>query len=194
MISKWVRKRTKKFLKPMVKLIGKTGMPPNFLTTVGCFLHLGVTYAIAVGRTKVGGLLLAVAGLFDALDGALARSEGRSSRFGAFLDSTLDRFSEAMVYLGFLIFYINQDTQLESFLVYAAIVGSLMVSYTRARAEGLGIECKVGLLTRFERIVVLILGLLTQRLLIALWVLAIFTHFTALQRIYHVWRVTKKNA
>lgn len=191
MISDWVRERTRRFLEPLAELIGRTGVPPNLLTSVGCLLHLGVAYALAVGHLRTGGFLLAIAGLFDALDGALARSTNRASRFGAFLDSTLDRFSEAIVYLGLLSFYLDRGAKLESLLVYIAIVGSLMVSYTRARAESLGIECKVGFLTRFERIIILILGLLTRRLTIALWVLAILAPFTALQRIYHVWRATR---
>jgi len=190
-ISEWVREKTRRFLEPLAQLMGRAQISPNLLTMIGLLLNMGVAYLLARGQLRIGGSLLTIAGLCDALDGALARSKGRSSHFGAFLDSTLDRFSEAIIYLGLLIFCLGRGARLDSLLVYIAIVGSLIVSYTRARAEGLGIECKVGLLTRFERIVVLILGLLTQRLTIALWILAVLSLFTALQRIYHVWRVTK---
>ena len=117
----------------------------------------------------------------------MARLAGRKSRFGAFLDSTVDRLSEAVIYLGLLVHYTQHGGRQESFLIYATIVGSLMVSYARARAEGLGIECKRGILTRFERVVVLVVGLILNQMLIALWILAILSNFTALQRIYHVW-------
>ena len=135
-------------------------------------------------------MLVLVAGLFDALDGSLARTMGRSSRFGAFLDSTLDRFSEATVYLGLLIYYTRQGAREETVLIYATIVGSLMVSYARARAEGIGVECKVGLLTRLERVGLLVIGLVINQVRWTLWILAIFTNFTALQRMWHVWRST----
>ena len=191
MISSLLREWAGRFLGPIVHLIAKTGMPPNLLTVMGFVLNAVVAYVLAQGHMRAGGLLVIVAGLFDALDGALARSAGRASRFGAFLDSTLDRLSEAAIYFGLLAFYTQRGARRESLLIYAAVVGSLMVSYARARAEGLGIECEVGLFTRFERVAVLALGLLSQRMLIALWALAILANFTALQRIYHVWRVTR---
>ena len=124
------------------------------------------------------------------MDGTLARLAGRRSRFGAFLDSTVDRLSEAAIYLGLLVHYTQQGGRQESFLIYATIVGSLMVSYARARAECIGIECKMGILTRFERAVVLVVGLILNQMLITLWIMAILSNFTALQRMYHVWRAT----
>jgi len=105
-------------------------------------------------------VLVIVTALLDALDGGLARYTNRVTPFGAFLDSSLDRYAEAALYGGLLWWYIQQGAHIEAMLVYAAIVGSIMVSYTRARAEGLGVECKVGLLTRFERIALLVLALL----------------------------------
>jgi len=143
---------------------------------------------------RLGGLLAALVGLLDALDGALARLTGQKSRFGAFLDSFVDRLCEAVLYLGLLIFYTRHGARQEIMLIYAAIVGSLLISYARARAEGLGLECKVGLLTRMERIAILSLALILNRMSIALWVLAILTNFTALQRVYHVWRITRGNS
>jgi CDP-diacylglycerol--glycerol-3-phosphate 3-phosphatidyltransferase len=187
MLTDLVRKWMRWLLEPLARLINRTGISPNLLTVIGFALTAGVAYVLATGHLQIGGVLLAVAGTFDALDGTLARLAGKRSRFGAFLDSTMDRLSEAVIYLGLLVHYTQHGGQQESFLIYATIVGSLMVSYARARAEGIGIECKKGILTRFERVAVLVIGLILNQMLIALWILAIFSNFTALQRIYHVW-------
>jgi CDP-diacylglycerol--glycerol-3-phosphate 3-phosphatidyltransferase len=177
-------------LEPLARLISRTGISPNFLTVIGFVLTVGAAYVLARGHLQIGGVLLAVAGTFDALDGTLARLTDRKSRFGAFLDSIIDRLSEAVIYLGLLVHYIQHSGRQESFLIYATLVGSLMVSYTRARAESIGIECKRGILTRFERAVVLVIGLILNQMLITLWIMAVLSNFTALQRMYHVWRVT----
>jgi CDP-diacylglycerol--glycerol-3-phosphate 3-phosphatidyltransferase len=184
------RERMRWLLEPLARLIIRTGISPNLLTVMGFVFTGGVAYVLATGHLQIGGVLLVVAGTFDALDGTLARLAGRKSRFGAFLDSTMDRFSEAVIYLGLLVHYTQHGGRQESFLIYAAIVGSLMVSYARARAEGLGIECKTGILTRFERTAVLVIGLILNQMRITLWILAVLSNFTALQRMYHVWRAT----
>jgi len=145
---------------------------------------VGVAWVLALGHQRLAGLLIIFVGLFDALDGALARMTGKASAFGAFLDSTLDRFAEIALYLGLL--YLYRGDTLATVLVYLTITGSLMVSYTRARAEGLGLDCKVGLFTRLERLAVLIVGLILERTLWALVVLAIFSNLTVLQRMWHV--------
>jgi len=189
-LTDWLRKWTRGLLEPIARLIGRTGISPNLLTVTGFVLMVGVAYVLATGHLRLGGVLIVLAGTFDALDGALARLTGRKSRFGAFLDSTVDRFSEAVIYLGLLAHYLQHGGRQESFLIYATIVGSLMVSYARARAEGIGIECKRGLMTRFERVAVLVIGLVLDQMRIALWVLAILSNFTALQRMYHVWQAT----
>jgi CDP-diacylglycerol--glycerol-3-phosphate 3-phosphatidyltransferase len=135
-----------------------------------------------------------VAALFDAIDGAMARLLNQATRFGAFFDSTVDRFAEIILFLGVLIYYQGQDARLEIILTYLAIVGSLMVSYTRARAEGVGISIKGGILTRVERMGILILCLLLNWPVVALWILAILTNTTALQRVWLTWRATKSDA
>ena len=185
-----LRKRFGGILEPIARLISRTGVSPNVVTLTGVVLNLGVAWVLAQGHMRIGGVLVALVALFDALDGTLARLTGKRSRFGAFLDSTMDRFSEAIVYLGLLVFYTQSGARQEIVLIYVAIVGSLMVSYTRARAEGLGLDCKVGLLTRFERAAVLIIALVLDQVSIGLWVLAILANFTTLQRMYHVWRAT----
>jgi CDP-diacylglycerol--glycerol-3-phosphate 3-phosphatidyltransferase len=147
---------------------------------------------LALGRQWVGALLIVLAGGFDALDGALARLSGQTSAFGAFLDSTLDRVAEAAIYGGLLFFYVRGGAWLEPVMIYVTVVGSFLVSYTRARAEGLGIECKGGLLTRLERLVILVIALIIGQIPIALVLLAVLTNVTALQRAVHVWRATRE--
>jgi CDP-diacylglycerol--glycerol-3-phosphate 3-phosphatidyltransferase len=184
-----VRKYSRFFMEPLARYISLTGLSPNVATLIGFALTVGVTIILAQGHLLWGGLLLIVASLFDSLDGTLARVIGRATRFGAFLDSTIDRFSEAVIFLGLFIYLSGQNQRLELILIYITIVGSLMVSYARARAEGIGVQIKEGLVTRFERVFILIAGLILNQLTLALWVLAITSNFTAIQRMYLVWRV-----
>ncbi|HEX5505698.1 MAG TPA: CDP-alcohol phosphatidyltransferase family protein [Thermomicrobiales bacterium] len=165
-----------------------TGLSPNALTLIGLLLNVGVAVVLALGYLRLGGVLVLVAGLFDMLDGAMAKVTNRITTFGSFLDSTLDRYSEAILYAG-LLFYVltTRDARLGAVLIYVTICGSLLVSYARARAEALGYKLQVGLLARPERIIVLAVGLLLAHPLWALWFLAIFTNVTAIQRIYHLW-------
>lgn len=192
MIGERLRKWVHWLVNPVAVAIGRTGISPNALTIAGFLMTLGIAYVLSRGWFVWGGLFIAFAGLFDALDGAVARASNRVSRFGAFLDSTLDRFSEAVIYFGLLLYYMRHGTTLTTILVYAAIIGSLMVSYARARAEGIGVELKEGLFTRFERFAVLVAGLLLGFMPVALWILAILTNFTAIQRMYLVWRKTEQ--
>jgi len=166
-------------------------MQPIGLTVIGFFLNIGVAYLLAVNPGRVAGLLVIIVSSLDALDGALARFTGQVTSFGAFLDSTLDRFSESVLYFGLLFYYAQRGTLQQVLLIYATIVGSLLVSYTRARAEGLGIECKVGLFTRPERVTVLGAGLLLQQMPAALWVLSAGSALTAVHRMWHVWRASR---
>ena len=190
MLSDAVRKYSRKFLEPLARLISTTGVSPNVISVIGFLLMVGVAIVLANGYLFLGGILIIFAGIFDALDGMLARMMESTSRFGAFLDSTLDRFSEAIIYLGLFIYFLGQNQQVELILIYATVVGSLMVSYARARAEGIGVPLKEGMFTRFERIFLLVVGLLLNQVTLALWVLAILTNVTAVQRMYLVWRVT----
>ncbi|MCL5264259.1 MAG: CDP-alcohol phosphatidyltransferase family protein [Chloroflexi bacterium] len=175
-------------------LLASTGITPNWLTTIGFVLNIAVGVVLALGYIRIGGVLVLVFGTFDMLDGALARISGKASTFGAFLDSTLDRYSEAVVLFGLLFWYGQQGNLTVVLLAYATIVGSVMVSYTRARAEGLGLQCEVGLLARPERIALLGIGLILDQALIVLAILALFTNVTALQRVIHVWKLTSGKA
>ncbi len=189
MLSERVRGMSRGLLAEVAGILARTGLTPNMLTWLGLVLNAVTAWVLFRGAFTAGGVLVLVAGLFDALDGSLARATGRVSAFGAFLDSTLDRLSEAVLYFGLLLFFAGQPgSQQEIALTYLAIIGSLMVSYARARAEGLGYECKVGLFTRFERVLVLSLGLLLAQVRVALWILVAGSFFTAFQRMWHVWK------
>jgi phosphatidylinositol phosphate synthase len=174
-----------------VRPLAAAGVTPNMLTMAGFVLAAASAGAIAAGHLVTAAILLFVGGAFDLSDGALARVQESRSTFGAFFDSTLDRYSEAVVLLGLVYLYGSQGRTRELLVVFAALVGSLMVSYTRARAEGLGFECKEGLYARPERVMTLVVGLLLYPWLP--WfvlALAVLSNLTALQRILHVWRLT----
>ena len=175
---------------PVARLLAKAGFSPNIVTVVG-FLIAGVSaILLSVGELWVGGLVLLTSGVFDLFDGALARQTGHVTRFGALLDSVADRLSEAVVLLGLLVYFLDQTSTAGPLLVYLALVGSVMVSYVRARAEGLGIECAVGIMTRPERILILAVGIVvghwwTAGVLIALGIVATLAFITTAQRVVH---------
>jgi CDP-diacylglycerol--glycerol-3-phosphate 3-phosphatidyltransferase len=192
MLTDRVRQWSQGILDPIADLLAKTGVSPNVVTFIGFLLMVLVGVVISQGYLLAAGILLILAAVFDAFDGALARKLDRVTRFGAFFDSTLDRFSEAAVFLGILIYFQNQGAGTEVILAYLAIIGSLMVSYTRARGEGLGISIRGGLLSRLERMVIVMIGLILSQLTIALWILAPLTNFTAVQRIWLTWRALQE--
>jgi phosphatidylglycerophosphate synthase len=168
-------------------MLGKTGLSPNAFTVIGFMAVSLDAVVIGLGYTQLAGLLLIVALLLDALDGAVARATQRMSPFGAVLDSTLDRWAEVAIFFGFGVILSRTGSTLDLIFVYWAICGSLLVSYTRARAEGAGIPCKEGLFTRFERMVVLIVGLITGWLSAAVAIVAVLATLTAAQRLFYVW-------
>ena len=179
---------------PVALLMGRMGLTPNLVTIIGLLIAGVAAYLIGVGLWWAGGLVALFAGIFDMFDGALARNTGRASDFGALLDSTIDRVSEAVVLLGVLAYYLASDNDWGAMLVYAALVGSIMVSYMRARSEGLGIECKVGMMQRPERVALTGLGLIVAHwipvvMLIVLGVIATLTTVTAIHRLVHTWRM-----
>ncbi len=170
--------------------LASAGMTANMATIIGLLLNAGVAAVIASGHPRIGGVLLLVASAFDMVDGAIARATGMVSKFGGFFDATLDRYSEFVVYLGLLI-WLNQTQadHIGSVLILIAASGAMLISYARARAEAVGYSASVGLVARPERVVLLALCLIINQPLWALWALAIATHFTALTRIVHVWRL-----
>ncbi|MEZ4867991.1 MAG: CDP-alcohol phosphatidyltransferase family protein [Caldilineaceae bacterium] len=193
MLSKYGRPLFLNPLSALAQRLHRLGITPNGLTYTG-FVLTGVTaFFLGNGAFRWGGALLILAAFFDMLDGALARFTKQTSTFGAFIDSTLDRYSESVTFLALAYFYSRRfSTRTELALILVIMVGSLMVSYTKARAEALKVECKAGWMQRPERVVLLIAGLLTGWMQPVLWVLAILTNFTALQRIYEVyWRTNQ---
>jgi len=191
MLTDYLRRWGRGILNPIAEFVNRIGVPPNVVTITGFLLTAAVALVLALGYIQLAGALLIVAAFFDAIDGALARLIHQATRFGAFLDSTMDRFSEAALFLGVLLHFYGQSASAEVILTYVAIVGSLMVSYTRARAEGVGVSITGGVFTRVERTLVLIIGLLANQLSITLWILAVMTNFTALQRVWLAWRATQ---
>lgn len=160
----------------------------NGLTVTGALLASASAILAAQGQNTQAAILFVLGSAFDGIDGAVARAQGRISRFGALLDSTLDRYSETLLLMGIGIWLARSGNLLGLTLTFLTVLGSVMVSYTRARSEGLGIENKGGLLTRFERIIILGLALLTGWIMPGLWLLTILTHFTVAQRLWRVYR------
>jgi CDP-diacylglycerol--glycerol-3-phosphate 3-phosphatidyltransferase len=183
-----------------MRLIGpvaRSRISPNMLTWVGLLLNVLTAVVIGGGYLFASGVLLLFAGLFDMADGALARVKDSASEFGDFLDATLDRLAEGSVGLGLLWHGLVRHDNLQVGLIYSVVLGSVMISYARARAEVLDLECEVGVMARPERIVILAVGLIlaqvTQEtaLTVILAVLCLSTYYTVAQRIFHVWRVTR---
>ena len=187
-LTGWVKSWADVILDPLARVLARLGVQPNLLSLIGFFAASAAGAVVAAGYISQGGLLFLLSGPFDALDGSLARTAGLESRFGAFLDSFIDRYSEAAVLFGILCWSTFHDRHILVLVTFLTMIGSLMVSYARARAEGLKISCKVGLFTRLERFIVLTLTLITQQLLVGLTILAFLTNFTALQRMFHVYR------
>lgn len=197
-----LREQGTRLLVPVLDLFVRSGMSPNAVTTFGFLVTVSAGVAYFFGSLQVGGLLVLLGGFFDVVDGYVARATDRVTRFGSFYDSTLDRVSEVVVFLGVFSLYNGNEPNIgEPWMVYVvalAMAGSLLVSYTRARAEGMGIDCRVGLMQRAER--VLLLGIATlffgswRAGLVLTWVMfamAVLTNLTALYRIYWVYRHTR---
>ncbi len=181
---------------PVVRLLAKTPIAPNAVSWFGFLLTVGAAALIITEHLFAAGFVVLIAGFFDILDGALARGTNRTSQFGAVLDSTLDRLAEAVLLLGILVLYAREQSAAGILVVGVALLASPLVSYIRARAESLGLECQVGLFTRAERVIVLALGLLLSQfdyaLIAALAIIVVFSLVTVTQRLLYVWRQTKK--
>lgn len=178
---------------PIGAFLNGLGLTPNMMTMLGLAGNVVGAIFIAKGNIFVGGLLVLVMWPIDALDGTMARLRGEPSDFGAFVDSVTDRYSELVIFGGLLYYFLMQADVLASMLVFVSASGSVLVSYTRARAEALGYNAKIGALTRVERYLVLAPGLIFNVPLAAMWVIAILANFTALQRILYVRRQAHKH-
>jgi CDP-diacylglycerol---glycerol-3-phosphate 3-phosphatidyltransferase len=184
----WVRRRAE----ALMSALGRIPVSPNQITVIGVALTFVAAVLAAFGYLRWAGVVLIFAGTFDILDGALARSSGRAYPYGAFLDSTLDRYSEGAIYIGLAAYFASTTGPLQRWLLLAtvaALAGSFLVSYVRARAQSLGFTCESGLFARPERVVVTVVGLIFGGAVLygIVFLLAILTNLTALQRIREVW-------
>jgi CDP-diacylglycerol--glycerol-3-phosphate 3-phosphatidyltransferase len=187
------RKASTRYLEePLARLLKAMGLSPNKVTILGLLTGAACAYLLSMGNFVGGGALLILSGVMDMADGALARRYGNASPRGALLDSTIDRVAEATVFLGLLVFYLDPLSIPEALLVNLALFGSFMVSYLRARGEGLGVDCKVGIMTRPERVLVLAVGLLIGQAAIALAIIAALSFLTAIHRFWHIYRALPK--
>lgn len=178
---KWV-------LDPIGGFLNRLGLTPNMVTLLGLIGNSIGAFYLARGEMLTGGIWVLVMTPVDALDGTMARLRGEPSDFGAFVDSVTDRYSELIIYGGLLYHFLSLGEPLGGLLVFGAAAGSVLVSYVKARAEGLGYEAKVGMLTRAERYIVLAPSLVFNQLYVGLTIIAIFANLTALQRVWHVRR------
>jgi CDP-diacylglycerol--glycerol-3-phosphate 3-phosphatidyltransferase len=173
---------------PVARALLRAHVRPNHLTVVGLGVSILAALALSQGRLRVGALLLALAGLFDFFDGSLARLANSVSAFGAFLDSVVDRYSDLVVLLGVVLYYHRAADTQGVFLTMITMVGTIMISYTKARAQSIGLACEIGLMERPERLIVLIAGATFNVLTPAVIALAVLTNVTALQRILYTRR------
>ncbi len=180
------------FEQPIARLLMRLKIGPMTVTLFGLVLAAVAAYLVAIDELMWGGVILAISGVLDSIDGALARMSGAASPAGALLDSVVDRLAEGVVLLGVLIFALDTDQAILATLVYVAFAGSMLVSYVAARAQSLGSERVVGIMTRPERVIVLAVGLVIGYLNIAIWIIAILTPLTELHRFLHGWSELQK--
>ena len=178
------------FVDPLINMFIRLNAHPNMYTIWGMLLSIIAAVFAGMGRLRWAGLCLIFSGLFDSIDGTIARRSGRTSRFGALLDSTMDRYSEMFIFFGLAFYFIRDHAYLHSMALAVGLGGSLMVSYVRARAEGLGFECSVGLMQRPERTILLALGAITTKsfLIVAIWIIAVLSNITAVHRILYIYK------
>lgn len=187
-LSDYLRTHLQGVLDPLGKFLNRLGIMPNTVTVFGLVGNMIGAFFLAKGEMTIGGLIILAMGPVDALDGTMARLRGEPKEFGAFVDSVTDRYSELVIFGGLLYFYTTQGNWLSCLPVYLAAAGSVLVSYVRARGQSLGMDTKVGLLSRFERYIILSPSLIFNFPLVGVWIIAVFANITALQRILDVRR------
>ena len=187
-----LRSTFKNVLDPLGAFLNRLGILPNTMTILGLAGNTVGAVFLARGEMIIGGVIILLMGPVDALDGTMARLRGESSDFGAFVDSVTDRYSELVIFGGLLFYYLEQGAWLPALLAYVAAAGSVLVSYTRARAQSIDIDTKVGVLTRLERYFVLVPALILNIPMVALWIMAILGNITAIQRIVDVRKQARK--
>jgi len=202
MLGERIGRQARRIIDALVRGLALAGVHPNALTTIGVTINIGCGVLFGIGEFFWAGIVLIFANIFDMLDGNVARLTGRVTKFGSFLDSSLDRLSDMVAFLGIMIFYAGNTPQhsiLNVILAGIGMIASVMVSYTTARSEGLGVKANVGFLQRPERIVLLIIGALStwdwnsdnfwfNRMPQVLWVLAVGSVWTLIHRMYFIWK------
>jgi CDP-diacylglycerol--glycerol-3-phosphate 3-phosphatidyltransferase len=181
-----------KIIDGIVSALALSRIHPNVLTFLGLVINIWAAFLFASGRFLTAGLVLIGAGLFDMVDGRVARETNRVTRFGGFFDSVLDRYSDLAVLMGMLVYYASINRFFYVVLTAIAMTGSVMVSYSRARAENAIPKCKVGFLERPERVVLLILGALANRMAPVIWVTAVLSNLTVIHRMIYTWQEAKR--
>ena len=206
MLGESIGRGAMRIINAMVRGLAAAGVQPNILTAIGVSINIGCGVLFGIGEFFWAGIVLIIANIFDMLDGNVARLSGKVTRFGSFLDSSLDRLSDMVVFLGIMMFYAGNSAQhslLNVFLAGVGMIASVMVSYTTARSEGLGVKANVGFLQRPERVVLLIIGALStwnwnsdnfffNRMPQVLWVLAVGSVWTLVHRMYFIWKEFRK--
>src|ERR1035441_324488 len=175
-----------------VRWLALSRIHPNVLTFIGLLINVGAAWLFAVGSFRWAGVVVICAGLFDMVDGRVARAAKQVTRFGGFFDSVIDRYSDLGLYMGLLVYYASINRFFYIVLTAIVMTGSVMVSYSRARAENTIPKCKVGFLERPERIVLIILGALTDRMAAVLWVIAVLSNLTVIHRMIYTWQECKR--
>jgi phosphatidylglycerophosphate synthase len=181
-----------KIIRLIVRGLALSKIHPNVLTFLGLVINIAAAALLAVGRFRLAGAVIIGAGLFDMVDGRVARETNRVTRFGGFFDSVLDRYSDLALLVGLLVWYGSINRPFYVVLTALAMTGSVMVSYTRARAENTIPTCKVGFMERPERVVLVIIGALFLRMAQVLWVIAVLANLTVVHRMIFTWQETKR--
>ncbi len=194
MLTESIGRGAKYIVDAIVSALALSRIHPNILTAVGLAINIGAACAFGYGRFWLGGWIMVGAAVFDLVDGMVARKTGKVTSFGGFFDSVIDRYSDLALYFGLLVYYARLNRFFYVVLVALAMTGSVMVSYTRARAESLIGSCKVGFMERAERIVLIIIGGLFNRMAAVLWVIAVLANITVIHRIIYTWQTTRKAA
>ena len=187
-LTDWARAYFKDWLDPVAAFFNRMGLMPNTMTLLGLAGNIIGAVLIALGHMTWGGIIILLMGPVDALDGTMARLRGMAGKFGAFVDSVTDRYSELAIFGGLLYYYSTHGDALSSIGIYAAAAGSVMVSYNRARGQSLGWDTKIGILSRMERFLVLAPALILNYPMVGVWIIAIFANITAVQRIIDIRR------
>jgi CDP-diacylglycerol--glycerol-3-phosphate 3-phosphatidyltransferase len=185
-VDAWFRATFRGVLDTLAGFFNRIGLHPNTMTIMGLVGTIAGAVLLGFGHLTIGGFVILISGVFDALDGSMARLRNEPTRFGAFVDSVTDRYSDLSIFAGLMAWFIQQEDWLTCGIIYIAAIGTVMVSYVKARAESLDYSAKVGLLSRIERYLVIVPGLVFNIPQVSIWIIAVFANYTALQRIWHV--------